>query len=250
MKQRKSGVALKAMDGEGRGMARIATLSAVDHDGDTYAKGAFGSGQWGLILASHNWSSVPLGKARIFESGDEALAELHLNLSTEAGKEWHAALKFDLENLEGGSQPVQEWSYGFHVLDAAFEVRDGAKVRVLKGLKVFEVSPVVQGAGMNTGTMVMKGATLKNDYFQRLISELDEIAAAAAADPLAISATGLKQIEDLHGGLSTILEKAGEEERLAHRAVAGQAAREFEKRMELRAMGVRGLALRGMGQRE
>ena len=230
MKCRKSGIALKAMDDEGRGMARIATLSAVDHDGDTYAKGAFGEAQWSQILAAHNWGTVPLGKARVFERGDEALAELHLNLATDAGKQWHAALKFDLENLEGGAPPVQEWSYGFRVLDAAHEEREGERVRVLKRLKVFEVSPVVQGAGMNTGTLVMKGATLKGEHFQRLMDDLAEIAAAAGSDPAGLSAVGLKQLADLHGGLAAIVAKAGEEESLAHQAVAGQLHREFEKR--------------------
>lgn len=234
MKCRKSGIALKAMDDEGRGVARIATLSAVDHDGDTYAKGAFGgeSGeQYAQILAAHNWGTVPLGKARVFERGDEALAELHLNLDTAAGKEWHAALKFDLESLEGGSAPIQEWSYGFRVLDAGFEERDGEKVRVLKRLKVFEVSPVVQGAGINTGTLVMKGAALKGERFERLTDDLAEVLSGIKADPTALSAAGLKQIADLHGGLGGILAAAEAEEASARRLMAGQAFRASRRHM-------------------
>ena len=230
MKCRKSGIALKAMDDEGHGMARIATLSAIDHDGDTYAKGAFGGEdgeQYAQILAAHNWGHVPLGKARVFESGDEALAELHLNLNTEAGKEWHAALKFDLEGCDGtgSKRPVQEWSYGFRVLDAAHEERNGERVRVLKRLKVFEVSPVVQGAGIGTGTLVMKGATLKDERFGQLTEDLAEVLSSIKADPTALSAAGLKQIADLHGGLGSILEAAEAEEASARRLMASQAFR-------------------------
>ena len=225
MKCRKSGIALKEMDDEGHGLARIATLSAIDHDGDTYAKGAFAGengDQWAQILAAHNWGTVPLGKARVFERGDEALAELHLNLDTAAGKEWHAALKFD---LNGDAASIQEWSYGFRVLDASHEDRDGEKVRVLKRLKVFEVSPVVQGAGFNTGTLVMKGAALKGERFERLTEDLAEILSSIKADPTALSAAGLKQIADLHEGLGGILKTAEAEEASARRLMAGQAWR-------------------------
>ncbi|MBZ0164575.1 MAG: HK97 family phage prohead protease [Notoacmeibacter sp.] len=227
MKCRKTGIALKAMDDAGKGLARIATLSAIDHDGDTYAPGAFGGDgeQWTQILAGHNWQTVPLGKARVFESGNEALAELHLNLDTAAGKEWHAALKFDLESLEGSSAPVQEWSYGFRVLDAGYEDRDGDRVRVLKRLKVFEVSPVVQGAGVNTGTLTMKSATLKGERFEQLTGDLADVLSAVRADPTALSAAGLKQLADLHGGLGAVIEAAEAEETLVERLMAGQAYR-------------------------
>lgn len=234
----KRGLALKALDDEGHGLARIATLSAIDHDGDTYAGGAFAhSGdQWAQILPAHNWSSAPLGKARVFERGDEALAELHFNLGTQAGKEWHAALKFDLEGCDGtGSRhPVQEWSYGFHVLDAAHEERDGDRVRVLKRLKVFEVSPVVQGAGVGTGTLAMKAAELKAGHFGRLADDLAELLAAVKGDPAALSATGLQQLSDLRGGLDQVLTAAAagdEDEAAAARIVAAQAFRQARRHL-------------------
>lgn len=237
MKFTKTGITLKALDDEGHGLARIATLSAIDSDGDTYAKGAFGGEtgeQWAQVLAAHNWHTVPLGKARVFERGDEALAELHMNLNTAAGKEWHAALKFDLEGGDdaSGPQPIQEWSYGFRVLDAVNEERDGETVRVLKRLKVFEVSPVVQGAGINTGTLVMKGAALKGEHFERLTSDLADALTAIKADPTALSAAGLKQIASLHEGLGEILEAAEAEEASARRLMAGQAYRASRRHLQ------------------
>ena len=144
---------IKALDDEGHGLARFATLSAIDHDGDTYAPGAFGE-QWAKILPAHDWTAVPLGKARIYEEGDAAFAELHLNLETQLAKDWHSALKFDLQHAS--AHPLQEWSYGFSIQDSSIETRDEERVRVIKRIKVHEVSPVVIGAGINTATLSMK----------------------------------------------------------------------------------------------
>lgn len=208
----KAGVTLKALDDAGHGLARIAMLSAIDHDGDTYAPGAFGE-QWTQIVAAHDWQTVPLGKARVYEAGDEALAELHMNLATAAGRDWHAALKFDLDGGDG-IPPVQEWSYGFRILEAEDQVRDGDKVRVLKRLQVHEVSPVVKGAGIGTATLAMKG-----DNGTPFAGALDA-AIAAAGDCLArarsikdlrsrehraLSAVRLKQLGDLHAGLAALI---------------------------------------------
>jgi hypothetical protein len=52
---------------------------------------------------------------------------------------------------------MQEWSYGFDVLDYDFTTIDGQRVRVLKKLKVYEVSPVLLGAGIGTRTVTVKG---------------------------------------------------------------------------------------------
>lgn len=173
MTERKS-FDLKAIDDEGAGTAIIATLSAVDHDGDTYAKGAFGDQQV-KVLAGHSWDGPPLGKGRVFERGDQAVAEFKLNLDSAAGREWHSALKFDMAH----GKALQEWSYGFKVLDAVDETRDGKSVRVLKSLDVFEVSPVVKGAGVGTGTVSVKARLTFEEQIDAMISEADDIAKRA-----------------------------------------------------------------------
>lgn len=171
---------IKAMDDKGYGLAQIATLSAVDHDGDTYEKGAFswkeGGHQWVSILPAHNRTAMPFGKARVFEEGDAALADLHINLDTEAGRDWHATLKFDLEK----GAPVQEWSYGFGVVDAAAEERSGEHVRVLKRLDVHEISPVLRGAGIGTGTLSLKSRGAFGLQIDAAIAELGDIVARAS----------------------------------------------------------------------
>jgi hypothetical protein len=216
---------IEKMDEAGTGLARIATLSAVDHDGDTYEPGAFswkdGGGQWVQILPAHDRRAMPLGKAWVYEDGDQALAQLYLNLDTQAGKDWHATLKFDLAK----GSPVQEWSYGYQVLDADFQVRGEQRVQVLKRLDVDEISPVIRGAGADTGTISIKSAELKEKHFAPLIAGLGELASSLPGDASSISATGLKQLEEIEraigGVLSPLRELAAKEKLAVDTALAG-----------------------------
>ena len=195
---------IEAMDAAGKGLARLATLSAVDHDGDTYAPGAFGwkdGGQWAPLLTAHDRWGMPFGKARVYEEGDAAFAELHINMETQVGKEWHAALKFDLDN----GQPVQEWSYGYDVLQAEMQFRGKGQVRQLMKLDVQEVSTVVRGAGAGTRTLAIKSAALKEHRFAGLMAELGAMASAVERDPAMLSATGRKQLEDIHTAMTKTL---------------------------------------------
>jgi hypothetical protein len=197
-------LAIKEMDEKGVGLALLATLSDVDHDGDTYAKGAFawaGDGQWAPIIPAHNWSHMPFGKGRVFEEGDEALAELKLNMDTAAGRDWHSALKFDLST----GQPVQQWSYGYDAEEYSNETRGGQKVRVLEKVRVMEVSPVIRGAGKRTGTRSMKGVSLKEADFTATLEQLQEMAAMIDANPELLSATGVKQAKDIRATLDAMI---------------------------------------------
>lgn len=202
------GLQIEKMDEAGTGRARIAQLSAVDSDGDTYAPGAFawkpGGGQWVNMIPAHDRRAMPFGKAWLYEEGDWCMADLHLNLETQTGREWHSTLKFDLSK----GLPVQEWSYGYRVLDGVYEQRDGEHVQVLKKLDVDEISPVLRGAGVGTGTLSMKSATLKAAAFAPLIGNLTEMAVAIGDDPAALSATGLKQLAEIHGAIGAVLRKA------------------------------------------
>lgn len=159
---------VKAVDDEGSFEAVIATLNVVDHDGDLTISGAFKT-QSVSILPAHDRRSQSLGKAKIFEKGDKAIARGKFNLDIQAAREMHASLKFDLAN----GDPVQEWSYGFQIKESEEETRDGETIRILKSLDVFEVSPVLRGAGMGTGTISAKDKDQKN------ISLADDLAAVA-----------------------------------------------------------------------
>jgi len=196
---------IEKMDEAGTGRARIATLSAVDHDGDTYLPGAFswkdGGHQWCSILPAHDRRATPLGKARVYEEGDAAIADLHFNLAIPEAKSWHSAIMFDL--AQGAS--VQEYSYGFDLQDFDYQVRGDDRVRLFKRVDVHEVSPVLKGAGIGTGTLAMKNARLKDDHFTLLIGGLGELAKQLPADPTTLSATGLKQLEEIERAIGTAL---------------------------------------------
>jgi Caudovirus prohead serine protease len=135
--------------------ATFATLNTVDLDNDVTVAGAFREGQAVAISQWQHgsWDSgkAPAGKGRIHVVGDEARMRGRFLLSTTPGRE-----TFDLVSslAEDG---LPGWSYGFDILDYAPGTWGGRKVRLLKRLHVFEVSPVMRPAGVGTRTISAKG---------------------------------------------------------------------------------------------
>ena len=209
MKLKKQGLEVKEMNSKSHVMISLADLKGIDADNDSYERGAFmkNGEQWATILAGHSWLTVPLGKARVFEDGDLALAEMHLNLKTTTGRDWYEAIKFDYDGCDCGKtgKSVQEYSYGFYVKDSMNDIRDGKQVRILKDVQVYEISPVVQGAGVGTGTLSVKGAKLTDERFNRVSDDLVKIAEAVSASPETISQAGRAQLKGIHGGLEAVL---------------------------------------------
>ena len=160
---------IKSVNDEGQFSAVIATLGVIDSDDDIIEHGAFGE-QVVNIQPAHDFTSVPLGKGVITEVGDEAIVHGKMNLATQAGRDWHAALKFDTENPPA----IQEWSFGFRVKDAESAEQDGKRVRLLKSLDVFEASPVLLGAGINTRTLHVKSRFA--DHIDTITREIEILA--------------------------------------------------------------------------
>ena len=232
---------IEKMDGEGKGRARIAQLAAIDSDGDTYAKGAFTwketGGQWVQMIPAHNKQAMPFGKAWLFEENGWAVADFTLNLETLAGKEWHAALKFDLET----GQAVQEWSYGYKTIKSDYELRNNKRVRVLKQLDVVEISPVLRGAGVGTVTMNVKSAELKEQAFVPLIASLGELANAIGEDAAALSETGRKQLAEIHAAMGKALAATPPaDDPVAEKAAVDEAVYGFLKMVSRGNLGRRG----------
>ncbi len=92
-----------------------------------------------------------MGVGKIYEQGDAAFFEGELFLDTIGGRELHTTLK----RLSEAGAP-SEWSYGFEVVESEGAVRGDQKGRVLKRLALFEVSPVLRGAGIRTQTVSVK----------------------------------------------------------------------------------------------
>lgn len=158
----------------------FATMGVEDKDGDVTLPGFFGK-QACVVVPVHDWNHVPIGKATIMESGNEAVAVGKFNLDIPAAKDWFAAMQFDM--AEG--QPLMEWSYGFKVLEGGGQ--PGAvgdkRVRFLgplgdgtPGCKVYEVSPVLVGAGEKTRTLAAK---VSGDDGKKFCDEASEVLDAA-----------------------------------------------------------------------
>lgn len=143
---------IKELNEKGEGLIKFATLNVIDSDDDVTLPGAFGE-QTAPIVPAHDWAQAPIGKAKIREDGDSALADIKLNLKTDLGRNWYESLKFDMENF---TPSIQEYSYGYHVIEKSEGEHEGREVRFLKRLKVHELSPVILGSGVDTGTLGLK----------------------------------------------------------------------------------------------
>ncbi len=143
--------ALKQVGEAGEFEAVIATFGEIDLDGDIVEHGAFGDATIS-VLPAHDAMHVPLGKAHIEERDKLAVAVGQFNMEIEAARDWHSALKFDLAN----PPPVQEWSWGFRPIEASQDTVDEQTVRRLIELDMREVSPVLRGASVGTGTLSAK----------------------------------------------------------------------------------------------
>jgi hypothetical protein len=147
-------VELKDAD-KGIVIARFATLGVKDRDGDIIMPGSVGAQRVVVSPYGHKvWQgALPVGKGSVGEEGDEAIANLQYFMDTQAGREHYTVLK----ELGDG----QEWSFGFDVIEWAEpddEQRQVGVRRIIKGLKIHEVSPVLIGAGIDTATLAVKDA--------------------------------------------------------------------------------------------
>lgn len=148
--------------------AVIATTGVVDSDGDVIAGGAM-EGNTVPILPAHDSSSVPLGKARVEEREDQVVAVGKFNMDIQAAREWFSAIKADLAD-----PPAKfEYSWGFIPTKFRFEERDDMQVRVIEELDLLEVSPVLRGASVGTGTLSAKERREKEDADAKVDAEPD-----------------------------------------------------------------------------
>lgn len=160
-------------DEEGTVQAVFATLNVRDSDGDVTRPGAFRSGEKVRISAYNHASwgtAMPVGKGTIAEVGDEAILDGQFFMDTAGGRETFAVVKALGE--------LMEWSYGYDVLKASDGEQDGEPVRFLESVKVYEVSPVILGAGVNTRTLAAKrgsGNLRLTEHIASVMADVDEV---------------------------------------------------------------------------
>ena len=143
--------------------AVFATFNEIDHDKDVTLPGAFedgakvrisafGHASWGVSRGASSVPVPPVGKGVIRTTDTEALLEGQFFLETTNGR--------DTFELVKGMDDLQEWSYGYDTIDSERGEFQGEKVRFLKKQLVYEVSPVMIGAGVGTRTVAVKGQKL------------------------------------------------------------------------------------------
>lgn len=186
MSQQKALTGLKITDADkGLVEALFSTFDVVDHDGDVTEKGAFGDQKVRISAYNHgSWhGALPVGKGIISETDGGAVLKGQFFLDTTAGRDTFEVVK------EMGD--LQEWSYGYDVIEAEQGTKDGQDVQVLKKLKVHEVSPVLLGAGIDTRTLAVKGLVGKDDTAALVKALLekdpDEVADAIAAGEIKLA---------------------------------------------------------------
>lgn len=156
---------IKAVGDAGDATFRIASYNEVDKDGDVTVPGFFGK-QHVTMVPVHDWNHVPIGKGLVYEEADGVYCDVKFNLAIPEAKAWYEAIKFDMANPPA----LQQYSYGYEVLPGGSKSgqHSGRQVRYLTpkddgtpGVKVFEVSPVLQGAGTGTRTVSVKGRSMR-----------------------------------------------------------------------------------------
>jgi len=152
--------ALKEMtlDEAGSFRAVFATLGVVDHHGDIIMPGSIEQGAKVRVSAYNHASwggALPVGKGDIAEVGNELVATGKFFLDTSNGAETYKTIK----NLGD----LGEWSFGFDIIEKDYQQDEatGREYRRLKKLKVYEVSPVLLGAGVGTRTTDIKALEAK-----------------------------------------------------------------------------------------
>lgn len=136
--------------------AIVATLGVVDHDKDVIAPDAIRHGAK-VKLSSYAHDTVlggnaPVGKGVIHVDGQRAILRGQFFMSTQRGREAFETVK--------ALGPDGEWSVGFatrRLGDLTDEWKSKGAERVLAAIDVFEVSPVLRGASLYTGTLAIKG---------------------------------------------------------------------------------------------
>lgn len=179
-------------------------FNVIDSDGDVTFPGAHPVGK-SIPMSAYGHTSwdgaLPIGKGTIREQGDLAILDGRFFMDTDQGRNAYHTTK--------AMADLQEWSYGYSVIVGGPGMFDGKRVRELRKLDVFEVSPVLKGAGVGTSTLAIKSgapgtdapfATQLSWYTEGLPALIDRIkghAAARAKEGRKLSRSDQAALDDL-----------------------------------------------------
>jgi hypothetical protein len=161
------------LDDQGYIEAAFAQLNVIDSDGDVTVNGAFPTKDVPLSAYGHgSWDgALPVGKGTITEQGEWAVFKGSFFVNTTHG--------MDAYNTVKGLGDLAEYSYGFNVTDSETGTKDNQSVRFIKSLDVFEVSPVLKGAGVGTHTLAIKSDAPESEasYAEQMERISDQLSA-------------------------------------------------------------------------
>jgi HK97 family phage prohead protease len=140
---------VKADAPEGSVRAAFSIFNTIDSSSDVVLPTAFEDGREVLLSPAHDWGAPPIGKGVVRVRPDHAEFDGAFFLSTAGGREWYESVK--------AAGALQQWSFGYEILDAERGEFQGKAVQFLKKLKVLEVSPVLVGDNQRTHTVAVKG---------------------------------------------------------------------------------------------
>ena len=169
------------LDGAGEGTfeAVIATMNVIDSDMDLTEPGAFGVQN--VILSQYNHGSwgygekaLPIGVGVISESGNDAIIKGEFDMSDPVAVKTYEKIKY----LKAKGR-VQEWSYSLPEIESEWRDVEGGRIRILKKIKVNEVSPVLMGAGVNTRLLDIKTGKQDGlklvDHIKSVLADVEEV---------------------------------------------------------------------------
>jgi hypothetical protein len=193
------------LDEAGAVTVAFSQLNVMDHDRDVTRPGAFSAKAVPMSAFNHtSWDgAMPVGKGTIGEAGGWGVFSGQFLMDTDQGRNAHATVK--------AMADLQEWSYGFLPVKFSFGQHEGQDVRFLDSLDVFEVSPVLRGAGLGTHTMSIKSAPGSDapyaEHFAWLLGEMKAFASRTrdrsewrAKEGRTLSEASVDQLQELFDG--------------------------------------------------
>lgn len=145
-------------ENDGTFRCAFSKLNVTDKDGDVTFPGAAPSGKSVLVSSygHRSWyGELPVGDGTVKEDGEWLVLDGEFWLDTPDGDRHYKAVK------RASAKGLQEWSYAYDVTAAAFDgdprmqLFEGA-YRGILAMDIFEVSPVLRGAGEDTHTEFVK----------------------------------------------------------------------------------------------
>ncbi len=158
---------------EGAVLVAFSRLNAIDKEGDVTLPGAIPTKDVAMSAFNHaSWEgALPVGRGTVKEQGDLGVFSGSFFMQTDQGRNAYHTIK--------AMADLQEWSYGYRVLDGGPIQWEGKSAFALRKLDIHEVSPVLKGMGNSTATLAIKSGSPGPDapYADHLAWVSDEVEA-------------------------------------------------------------------------